>query len=223
MRANVSRVKMRAMTRRPPTPRPYHHGNLRESLMLAADELLARQGLDGLTLREVARVAGVSHAAPYHHFANLDELLAAVAARSFEVLGAALAEAAGTADPREAMLRIGDVYVAHARAQPAQFRLMFGPLLSRKDQFPALAQAARDAFMQVLQAAERYAPGEGAVVALTGWSLGHGFAHLAMDGALEDLPVPMAPGEAAVARRIHEWVLPVRNMPAGRRRAKSGS
>ena len=70
MRVNVSRVKMQAMA--PTRPRPYHHGNLRETLMVAADELLASQGLAGLTLREVARVAGVSHAAPYHHFANLD-------------------------------------------------------------------------------------------------------------------------------------------------------
>jgi len=209
------------MASRKPTPKPYHHGNLRESLMTAADELLARQGLAGLTLREVARVAGVSHAAPYHHFASLDELLAAVAARSFEVLGAAIADAAGAADPREAMLRIGDVYVAHARAQPAHFRLMFGPLLSRKQEFPALALAARASFLQVLQAAERYAPGEGAVVALTGWSLGHGFAHLAIDGALDGLPVPVQPAQA-MARHIHEWVLPVRDTPRKARRAKSG-
>ena len=186
--------------------------------MVAADELLAAQGLAGLTLREVARVAGVSHAAPYHHFANLDELLAAVAARSFEMLGAAMADAASVPDAREAMLRIGDAYVAHARAQPAHFRLMFGPLLARKKEFPALAEAARASFMQVLQAAERYAPGEGA---LTGWSLGHGFAHLAIDGALDGLPVPVNPGEA-MARRLHEWVLPVRDTPQKARRAKSG-
>ena len=220
MRVHVSRVKMQVMASS--KPRPYHHGNLRETLMVAADELLANQGLAGLTLREVARVAGVSHAAPYHHFANLDELLAAVAARSFEMLGAALADAASASDAREAMLRIGDAYVAHARAQPAHFRLMFGPLLARKEEFPALAEAARASFMQVLQAAERYAPGEGAVVALTGWSLGHGFAHLAIDGALDGLPVPMKPGEA-MARQLHEWVLPVRDTPSKARRAKSGS
>lgn len=220
MRRNVSRVKMAGMAT--PKPRPYHHGNLRESLMAAADELLASQGLAGLTLREVARVAGVSHAAPYHHFANLDELLAAVAARAFEALGAALAGAAGVADAREALLRIGDAYVAHARARPAHFRLMFGPLLARKEEFPALAEAARASFMQVLQTAERYAPGEGAVVALTGWSLGHGFAHLSIDGALDGLPVPLTPG-GALARRLHEWVLPVRDTPARPRRAKSGS
>lgn len=220
MRLNVSRVKIHGMAS--PKNRPYHHGNLRETLMLAADELLASQGLVGLTLREVARVAGVSHAAPYHHFANLDELLAAVAARSFEMLGAALAEAAARPDAREALLRIGDVYVAHARAQPAHFRLMFGPLLSRKDEFPVLAEAARASFMQVQQAAERYAPGEGALVALTGWSLGHGFAHLAIDGALDGLPLPVRPAEA-LARRLHEWVLPVRDTRVKSGRAKSGT
>ena len=60
-------------------PKPYHHGKLRESLLEAADTVLAREGALGITLREVATEAGVSHAAPYHHFASLDEMLAAVA------------------------------------------------------------------------------------------------------------------------------------------------
>ena len=203
-----------------PPPRPYHHGNLRETLLAAADALLADQGLQALTLREVARAAGVSHAAPYHHFTNLDELLAAVAARSFDGLTQAMARAAAHPDAREALLRVGEAYVGHALRQPAHFRLMFGPLLARKAEFPLLARSARESFVLLLEAAERYAPGEGAAWALAGWSLGHGFAHLAMDGALEGLPVP-ASADAAMGRRLHEWLLPVRDTVRKPSRAKS--
>ena len=192
--------------RKSPPPRPYHHGNLRESLVEAAEELLEQHGVQGVTLREVARVAGVSHAAPYHHFAGLDALLAAVAERSFTQLGASIAKAAQAGEPRDALLRICEAYVAHACAHPAQFRLMFGPMLARKSEFPEFAGAARAAFTQVLEVAEALAPGEGAALALSGWSLAHGFAHLAIDRAMEDLPVPVSP-DPATARRLAEWLL----------------
>ncbi len=77
--------------------RPYHHGNLRTTLLDAADAVLAERGVQGITLRDVARSAGVSHAAPYHHFASLEELLAAVAERGFRVLGEAMASAVAVA------------------------------------------------------------------------------------------------------------------------------
>lgn len=195
------------MPRKKAPPKPYHHGNLRQSLLAAADELLSAHGVQGLTLREVARQAGVSHAAPYHHFANLDELLAAVAGLSFARLGDALAQAALAQDPREALLNVNDAYVRHAQRYPAQFRLMFGPMLARKTEFPEFAEAARAAFLRVLAVAERFAPGQGAQVALAGWSLAHGFAHLANDGALADLPVQVGPN-AATARALADWLLP---------------
>mgnify|MGYP000873642802 FL=1 len=209
MRVNLSRVKMRRMPRQKPPPKPYHHGNLRESLLAAADDLLSTQGLQGLTLREVARKAGVSHAAPYHHFASLDELLAAVAGLSFARLGADLAVAAGNPDPRAALLDVNDAYVRHARRYPAQFRLMFGPMLARKAEFPEFAQAARLAFERVLEVGERFVPGDGARVALAGWSLAHGFSHLAIDGALDDLPVNL-PIDVALARSLADLLLPSR-------------
>jgi AcrR family transcriptional regulator len=188
------------------TTRPYHHGNLREALLDAADALLAEHGVQGLTLREVARAAQVSHAAPYHHFAGLDGLLAAVAERSFARLGAAMERAARHGDAQEALLGICEAYVAHACAHPAQFRLMFGPLLARQADFPDYARAAQASFAHLLAAAERFAPGEAAALALAGWSMAHGFAALAIDGAFAHLPVQM-PTEAAFARQLAGWLL----------------
>lgn len=178
----------RARSTRPPV-RPYHHGNLRASLLEAAEVVLAERGAQGLTLREVARAAGVSHAAPYHHFASLDELLAAVAERGFVALGDAMAAAVAVPDTRERLLRVAQAYVDAARAAPERFRLMFGPLLARKDEHPALKQAAQRAFGHVLAAASAHDPSQGASLALAGWSLAHGLSHLLIDGAFDGLPL----------------------------------
>ena len=181
-----------------PEPRPYHHGDLRASLLLAAARWLDEQGAETLTLRELARAAGVSHAAPYHHFAGRDELLAGVAELAFDRLADALAAAAaGATDPASALQDIGESYVRAALAHPAQFRLMFGPMLARKAEHPGLQRAAERAFLVLLGAATAYAPVRGLELALAGWSLSHGAANLAIDGAFAGLPVA-----AAQARRL---------------------
>jgi AcrR family transcriptional regulator len=179
----------------------YHHGNLREALLEAADKLLAERGAQALTLRDVARAAGVSHAAPYHHFASLDDLLAAVAERAFIVLGEALEKALSGEDTHERLLRISSAYVACARARPAHFRLMFGPLLARKSEYPGLKAAAERSFGQLLAAACAHDPHNGPELALTGWSLAHGLSHLMIDGALEGLPVRLGRA-SALARAL---------------------
>jgi AcrR family transcriptional regulator len=191
-----SRVKIGVMPRAaaspiPAPPRPYHHGHLRESLLDAADAWLATQDAAALTLRELAKAAGVSHAAPYHHFPSLEHLRAAVAARAFERLADAMSAAAAPARTTATrLLAICDAYVATARERPAQFRLMFGPLLARKAEHPALAAAAARAFGVLAQASLAHDPRGGVELALTGWSLAHGAAHLLIDGVLSDLPLP---------------------------------
>lgn len=184
-----------------PAPKPYHHGNLRESLIAAANVVLAERGAQGITLRDVAKAAGVSHAAPYHHFASLNALLAAVAEQSFTTLGDALEQVSAEPDTRERLLRINETYVAHARAQPAQFRLMFGPLLAQSADFPTLQLAARRAFGFVLTAASAHDPVRGPELALLGWSMAHGLSNLLIDGALDTLPVPVG-DHGALARQL---------------------
>jgi AcrR family transcriptional regulator len=167
--------------------RPYHHGNLRAGLLEAAEAVLAERGAHDITLRDVARAAGVSHGAPYHHFASLNDLLAAVAERGFVTLGDAMAEAVAVPDTRERLLRVAQAYVDCARAHPERFRLMFGPLMARKDEHPALKGAAQRAFGFVLAAANAHDKQHGASLALAGWSMAHGLSHLMIDGAFDGL------------------------------------
>src|SRR6266481_5017244 len=105
---------------------PYHHGDLHEALLKAAECVLERDGLAGLTLRAVAREAGVSHAAPTHHFGDLTGLLSELAAIGFRRFNAAMeaAGAAGTSLMEKAMAR-AKAYVAYAQAHPGMYGLMF--------------------------------------------------------------------------------------------------
>ena len=178
-----------ARPRRRAAPRPYHHGDLRAALLAAAARWLDEQGAETLTLRELARAAGVSHAAPYHPCASREELLAGVAELAFDRLADALADAAASVDAAHALLDVGEAYVRAALAHPAQFRLMFGPLLARKAEHEGLRRAAERAFAVLLAAATRHAPERGLEIALAGWSLSHGAANLAIDGAFDGLPI----------------------------------
>jgi AcrR family transcriptional regulator len=187
-------------------PRPYHHGNLRITLLEAAESVLAEHGVQGLTLREVARAAGVSHAAPYHHFGSLNELLAAVAQRGFEALSAAMAEAVNVPDTRERLLRVTQAYVACALAQPQRFRLMFGPMLAGKAEHPELKTAAEQAFGYVLQASLAHDKRRGADLAVAGWSLAHGLSHLLIDGAFDGMPLKQK-SASVLARQLGERLL----------------
>jgi AcrR family transcriptional regulator len=211
--------------RRRAAPRPYHHGDLRATLLAAAAGWLDEQGAETLTLRELARAAGVSHAAPYHHFASREELLAGVAELAFDRLAASLAAAAAAPEPANALLDIGEAYVREALAHPAQFRLMFGPLLARKAEHDGLRRAAERAFTVLLEAAMRFAPERGLEIALAGWSLSHGAANLAIDGAFGGLPIPAAQARqlarldaGALVRRMVAGLLQVPEPPKARRR-----
>lgn len=181
-----------------PAPKNYHHGNLRETLLLAAEATLAARGVQGTTLRDVAKAAGVSHAAPYHHFASLNDLLAAVAERGFVALGDAMERATATPNTRERLLQIAQAYVGCAQAQPARFRLMFAPQLSQVGLYPALQAASHRAFGFLMAAACAHDPVKGPELALCGWSLSHGLSNLLIDGAFDTLPTPIVDTDALV-------------------------
>jgi AcrR family transcriptional regulator len=123
--------------------RPYHHGDLSKALREAASSILETEGLEALSLRSVARRAGVSHAAPYRHYLNREALLADVATAGFEQLRQELIQAA-SAPGQEAdrIAHIGGAYVRFASRHGGLLRLMFGPQLPNRMDFPALATAA---------------------------------------------------------------------------------
>lgn len=124
----------------------YHHGDLPRALLAAATEVIAEGGPAGLSLREVARRAGVSHAAPQHHFGDKAGLLTALAVEGFEHLSAALDEAAeGVDDPAERLVRLGRGYVGTALRHPAHCAVMWRADLLHDDD-PRLTFAAMAAF-----------------------------------------------------------------------------
>jgi len=180
--------------------RGYHHGNLKEALLRAALELIAKKGPGGFTFAEAARWAGVSPAAPYRHFRDRDELLASVALRGFELFATALSHAwdNGRPDPLAAFDRLGKAYLAFARSEPAYYSAMFEAGIPL-DTSPDLVQAGERAFgvlrtatetlVATMPAASRPPVG---MMALHIWSLSHGIASLFArgDAARRALPMP---------------------------------
>lgn len=193
----------------PPPPRSYHHGDLRNALLDAAEALLARRPTEAPTLREVARLAGVSHAAPYHHFESREALLAAVAERGFAQLGESMAQARASSDDVEAQLAaLSENYVAFALARPTLFRLMFGPLLTQKQKYPNMQKSSEASFGAMLAASAAFAPKNALGLSLVGWSLLHGIANLAIDGILATAPTPgPLPDAPTLARQLIVQVL----------------
>ena len=139
----------------------YHHGELRDAVLRTAGSILEKEGLAALSLREVARRAGVSHNAPYRHFRDREELLAALAADGFERLADAL-----QSRPRR---ELGEAYVEFALANPQRFRLMQRDRRAYEALLNSFADLGEDA---------PYA-------AAAAWALVHGLSHLMLDGHFE--------------------------------------
>jgi len=169
-------------------PRPYHHGNLRDTLLQGAVRAIAELGPTAFTLREVARRAGVSHNAPYRHFRDKDALLAAVAAQGFRELTEAMREAGRRQSKSlEKLKESGLAYVAFAIRRPQHFTVMFdAPVCSNDD--PEYVQASQESFNTLLtfiqncQEEGQLPAGNTMERALYAWSLVHGIAKLAVAG-----------------------------------------
>src|SRR5262245_11939072 len=196
----------RSRRSRPKEETPYHHGALRVALLQAAERVLERDGLAGLTLRAVAREAGVSHAAPTHHFGDLTGLVSELAAIGFRQFNAAMMAACDAATtPLARALARPKAYVAYAQAHPGMYGLMFRT--ERLDYSrPSLHEAAEASFAGLANAigAMRQEKIEGdsltlqqAAAIARAWSMVHGFTMLLLDGRLEDILDRMPPGTTA--------------------------
>ncbi|MDR3661679.1 MAG: TetR/AcrR family transcriptional regulator [Mycobacterium sp.] len=159
----------------------YHHGDLKPVILAQAATLVAERGADGISLRELARVAGVSHAAPAHHFTDRRGLFTALATEGFVLLAAALHEA------RPEFAHAARAYVQFALAHPGHYAVMFDKVLYDAAD-PALvaaeASAAAELNSGVATLTDPNAQADPDGAALAAWSLVHGFALLTLNGAV---------------------------------------
>jgi AcrR family transcriptional regulator len=191
--------KMRKSTR------DYHHGDLKNALVNAGIKVLGVQGVEALTLREVAYLTGVSASAVYRHFASKEHLLAAIAEDGYRVIADGFVKSGQLQDPKLRLQKIAEVYVGFAIAHPDQYRLMFSGRLGNFDQYPDLLVLARplsQALAEVcaqLMATDVRTPFKNPLdFAVSAWSLVHGYCRLSIDGELTVFPEELRPSMNAV-------------------------
>lgn len=196
--------------RGPPTPEP----DLRTRVLAASVALIDEEGLGALSMREVARRAGVSHQAPYHHFPDRQAILAAVAQEGFALLAAGLEQAQvqrGSAGQR--LEASGRAYVGFALAHRAHFRVMFRPELVDLTGYPEAKAEADRAYAALEQLVGAWAKEvglraqEAQGMVLVAWSFAHGLASLALDG-----PLTKTQGDAAQDAAIEGAMLSFRRL-----------
>jgi AcrR family transcriptional regulator len=193
----------------PPKRTSDHHGALRDELLSASLRLIEAEGIGAVSLRRVAREAGVSPGAPYHHFADRAALLAALSEQGFRLLTTEFAAARSAAldagdGPVQVLGALLRAYVGFAQGHRAYFRLMFRPELFEPDKHPgvkAAEHAAEDCLEEAVADCVRAGlvpPGDADTVGIAAWSLAHGLASLWLDGQFRHY----TDDPAAVAARI---------------------
>jgi AcrR family transcriptional regulator len=180
----------------PSSKTAYHHGDLRAACVRAGMELLEESGQTALSLRAVARRAGVSPAAPYRHYADREALVAAVAAVGYRDLAARLAAAHPSPSTPEEMISVAIAYVRFALERPALFRIMFGEPCDRDNDERVAATTAVSLYLREI--VERSFPqaDDAEALATAIWALVHGLAFLHLDGKLDSA------GPSVVADRV---------------------
>jgi len=170
----------------------YHHGDLRSALIAQAKKIVEREGPDKVSLRSVAKAAGVSQAAPYHHFKDKSALLSAVAADGFRAFTRAMIDRAEAAkEPQERLQLLGVGYVEFAVQHPQLFRLMQGPAFQERSCESDLAEAREQSAAPLVDAVGACIPGANetqvAKACAGAWSMVHGMAVLCNDGRLRTM------------------------------------
>jgi AcrR family transcriptional regulator len=168
----------------------YHHGDLKNALIEAGGKILSREGVDGLSLRKVAKEAGVSHSAPYAHFIDKQSLIAAISTEGFKQLYAELDAAilSHTGDPKKQLMEGAWAYVQFAMNNTDTFKLMFSGVLEKEKAYPAFVEISHKTFDRVADlvracqetGALRPAPAE--IMAVSVWGQLHGVISLILEG-----------------------------------------
>lgn len=184
--------------------------DLKEACVTEAMAIIAAEGLEKLSLREVARRLGVSHQAPYRHFPSRDHILAEIVARAFAAFAAFLDRHPKTDDPDADMARMGEAYLAYAEQNPLAYRLMFGTPLPDWAEHPEMLRQGRHAFSLLCDALARKAARRGQQMreeeilsdALFVWSTLHGLAAIRSSATAEALAIPKPVMEGAAAHAL---------------------
>ena len=182
---------MAESTKKKAGQKSYHHGDLPAALVDVAKQLIAERGLEGFTLREVARRVGVTHVAAYRHYADRRALVAAVAEHGYQQLHRRL-DAARKKGPESLELRLRGVLAAYLQFcwdEPALTHVMFGPRLSRAGEFPRLAAAVENSLGVIAETIAAHAPPQALRqhsarhLGIVLWTFVHGFSTLSYDKA----------------------------------------
>ena len=212
----------------------YHHGNLRRELMDGALRVIASDGLAGLSLRTVAAAAGVSHAAPYHHFADKAALVRALGYEGLRLLDERMAEAEDAAggDPGERLIAIGRAYVVFSAQSPGYFLAMGAPEM-REPHPPEQAEEHGETWERLVRAvAACQATGlldpvpDPTVLVIGLWSLVEGLARLWTTGPLPEMPLAahgLEPLADSVIRSVFAGMRPAAALPASSTAAPAAS
>lgn len=173
----------------PMPSKKYHHGDLKNSLVQAGMELLSQQGVEALSLRQVASRVGVSHSAPYAHFNDKQDLIAAISAEGFRLLYERIAAVAQSSKAGSAgrLLETAWAYVTFALENRACFKLMFSGILEKEQDYPEFIEISQACFLQLVelvgycQHENVLQPGDNDIMAVSLWSLVHGFVSLLLE------------------------------------------
>ena len=170
----------------------YHHGDLKNALIKAGADVLSKEGVSALSLRKVAQKAGVSHAAPYAHFADKQALIAAISTEGYKKLYEQIAQVAGQyrSDPLRRFVEASWAYVQFALDEPDQFKVTLSGMIEKEQDYPAFVETARQTFSLVVdivaqcQQAGILREGAADLTAVSVWSLIHGFVTLLMENQI---------------------------------------
>jgi AcrR family transcriptional regulator len=170
----------------------YHHGDLKNALIQAGVEILAKDGVSGLSLRKVALKAGVSHTAPYSHFADKQALIAAISTEGFRQLYERVSRVTGKykSQPEKQLVEVAWAYVQFALDDPDRFKVMFSAVLEKEKEYPEFVAESQRNFQLVKmiveanQASGQLRGGPSEMVALSAWGIVHGFVMLLLEGQI---------------------------------------
>ena len=175
-----------------PKKKTYHHGDLKNALIKAGVEILAKDGVSGLSLRKVASKAGVSHAAPYSHFADKQALIAAISTEGFRQLYERVSAVAEKykSQPSKQLIEVAWTYVQFALDDRDRFKVMFSGVLEKEREYPEFVAESQRNFQLVKmiveanQASGILRSGPSDLVALSAWGIVHGFIMLFLEGQI---------------------------------------